>query len=155
MRRRLLGPDHPDVGTSLVHLAILEVARGEYETALASAGRSVEILSKGLSPGHWKTAVGESALGAALAGRGRRSEGEAHLGHSLAILTKDGGAPPEYARLAQRYLDGLRARRAGGAGGGGRAERRRRGPLTVPSQPAGHNARPRRAVAVAARLVLV
>jgi tetratricopeptide (TPR) repeat protein len=109
-RRRLEGERHPDVGTSLVHLAILQVARHEYDAALASARGAVQILTPALSATHWKTAVGESAEGAALAGLGRYAEAEPLLVQSLGILSKDGGAPLEYRRLAQRYLDELRAR---------------------------------------------
>jgi tetratricopeptide (TPR) repeat protein len=108
MRRRLEGENHPDVGTSLIHLAILQVARHEYEAALTSARSAVQILTPALSATHWKTAVGESAEGAALSGLGRYGEGEPLLVHSLGILTQDGGAPAEYQRLAQHYLDELR-----------------------------------------------
>jgi hypothetical protein len=62
-----------------------------------------------LSATHWKTAVAESLEGAALSGLGRYAEAEPLLVHSLGVLGKDGGAPPEYHRLAQRYLDQLRA----------------------------------------------
>jgi tetratricopeptide (TPR) repeat protein len=117
MRKRLLGDAHPDVATSLFHLAILEVAQRKYEDALVSSRRSVEILSAALSPTHWKTAVGESAEGAALTGLGRYAEAEPLLVHSLGILDKDTGTPAQYRRLAQRYLDTLhdRAGKAAGA----------------------------------------
>ncbi len=109
MRERLVGDSHPDVATSLVHLAILQVAQRKYDEALVSSRRAIGILSSALSPTHWKTAVGESAQGAALTGLGRYGEAETLLAHSLGILGKDTGAPPEYHRLAQRYLDSLRA----------------------------------------------
>jgi tetratricopeptide (TPR) repeat protein len=107
MRKRLVGDAHPDVGTSLVHLAILQVALHRYEAALASARAAIAILAPALSPTHWKTAVGESAEGAALAGLGRYAEARPLLARSVEILAKDGGAPPEYHRLAQRYLERL------------------------------------------------
>ena len=112
MRRRLLGPTHPDVATSLIHIAMLQVALHEYATALASSREAVKILSAAFSPNHWKTAVAESAEGAALAGLGRYADAERHLVHSVGILQKDNGAPPDYRRLALRYLDRLRAREA-------------------------------------------
>ncbi len=107
MRQRLLTGTHPDVGASLVHVAILQVVQHQYEQALISARDAVQILSSGLSPTHWKTAVGESTEGAALAGLGRYAEAEPLLVQGLAILGKDGGAPPEYRRLAQQYLEQL------------------------------------------------
>jgi tetratricopeptide (TPR) repeat protein len=105
MRERLLSKDHPDVGTSLVHLAILQVAQHQYDEALVSAHESVRILSAGLSATNWKTAVGQSTEGAALAGLNRYSEAEPLLVQGLGILGKDGGAPPQYRQLAQQYLD--------------------------------------------------
>jgi tetratricopeptide (TPR) repeat protein len=115
MRQRLVGDSHPDVATSLVHLAILQVAQRKYDEALGSSRRAIGILSSALSATHWKTAVGESAEGAALTGLGRYGEAETLLAHSLGILGKDTGAPPEYHRLAQRYLDTLHVR-TGAAG---------------------------------------
>lgn len=104
VRRRLLGPKHPDVGGSLDHLAILQVAREQNVEALESARSAVEILAAGLSPNHWKTAVGECAEGAALTGLGRYAEAEPLLQHGAAVLGKDAEAPPAYRDLAQRYL---------------------------------------------------
>jgi tetratricopeptide (TPR) repeat protein len=115
MRRRLFGNSHPDVATSLVHVAILQVARREYDEGLVSARDAVAILSAAVSPTHWKTAVGESVEGAALTGLGRYAEAQPLLTRSLGILSKDGGAPPAYHDLAQRYLDRLHAQ-AGRAG---------------------------------------
>jgi tetratricopeptide (TPR) repeat protein len=116
MRRRLVDDSHPDVATSLMHLAILQVAQRKYDDAVGSSRRAVEILSSALSATHWKTAVAESAEGAALTGLGRYSEAEPLLAHSLGILGKDTGAPPEYHRLAQRYLDTLHVRTGTAAG---------------------------------------
>jgi len=112
MRRRLLGDAHPDVATSLIHVAILQVAVGKYGEALVSARGAVGILSSALSPTHWKTAVGESAEGAALTGLGLYAQAEPLLVLSLGVLSKDGGAPPAYLSLAQRYLGKLHAREA-------------------------------------------
>jgi tetratricopeptide (TPR) repeat protein len=105
MRRRLLNADHPDIGTSFVHLAILQVAQRRYDEALTSAHDAVRILTAGLSATHWKTAVAQCAQGAALAGLNRYSEAEPLLLQGLAILGKDGGAPPQYRQLAVKYLD--------------------------------------------------
>lgn len=109
MRRRLFGPNNPDVATSLVHMAILQVALHKYAAALASSREAVKILSAALSPDHWKTAVAESAEGAALAGLGDYAGSERHLDHSVGILEKNAGVPPDYRRLALRYLDWLHA----------------------------------------------
>jgi tetratricopeptide (TPR) repeat protein len=105
MRQRLLSKDHPDVGSSLMHLAILQLAQHQYDEALVSAQDAVRILAAGLSATHWKTAVAESAEGAALAGLHRFKEAEPLLTRALAILAKDGGAPPQYRQLAQQYVE--------------------------------------------------
>jgi tetratricopeptide (TPR) repeat protein len=115
MRRRLLGPSHPDVGTSLMHVAILDVALRRYDAGLASAREALAILEPALSATNWKTAVAESAQGAALAGLGRWAEAEPHLTHSVSVLEKDEGAPSEYRKLVVGYRDHARAREAGAA----------------------------------------
>jgi tetratricopeptide (TPR) repeat protein len=112
MRRRLFGPDNPDVASSFCHVAILQLAKHDYDGALQSARGAVAIFSPAFSATHWKTALGESLEGAALAGLGRYQEAEPLLERAIAILGKDGGAPTEYHRLAQQYLEKLRADRA-------------------------------------------
>ena len=76
-----------------------------------SARGAVGIFAPALSATHWKTALAESAQAAALAGLGRYAEAEPLLVNSVAILDKDGFAPAQYHRLAQGYLDELRAGR--------------------------------------------
>jgi tetratricopeptide (TPR) repeat protein len=110
MRRRLLGDKHPDVAASLAHVAILKVARGQYAAALAAARTAVDIYTTALSATHWKTAIGESAAGAALSGLGRYAEAERLLQHSVAILSKDPDVPAAYLQLAQHYLAQLHER---------------------------------------------
>jgi tetratricopeptide (TPR) repeat protein len=107
MRRRLLGERHPDVASSLVVLAHLEVAEHKYEPALDSARNAAEIYTAALSASHWRTAVAESAQGAALAGLGRYPEAQVMLDRSYAILSKNGGAPKFFVTLTQGYIDTL------------------------------------------------
>ncbi len=109
MRRRLFGAGNPEIASSLIHVAILQVALHHYDEALLSAGAAVEIFAPALSATHWKTALAESAQAAALTGLGRYAEAEPLLLNSVAILTKHGFAPAQYHRLAQGYLDELRA----------------------------------------------
>ena len=75
------------------------------------------IYTAALSADHWRTALAESAEGAALTGLGRYPEAEMRLTHGYGILSKEGGLPLVYRTLAQRYLDTLhqRERRAGTA----------------------------------------
>jgi tetratricopeptide (TPR) repeat protein len=134
MRERLLSKDHPDVGTSLVHLAILQLAQHEYEDAFKSAHEATRILTAGLSATHWKTAVAQSAEGAALSGLGQYADAEPLLTQGLSVLGKDGGAPLQYRQLAQQYLDQMHIRE--------RAVRHqtRDGLLQLNAQSARHNA---------------
>ncbi len=111
MRQRLFGTGNPEIASSLIHVAILQVALHHYDEALVSARGAVEIFGPALSATHWKTALAESAQAAALAGLGRYAEAEPLLVNSVAILDKDGFAPAQYHRLAQGYLDELRAGR--------------------------------------------
>ncbi len=107
MRRRLVGDAHPDVASSLTHLAILQVATHDYRAALESAVAAVEIATKTLSASHWRTAVAESAQGAAQSGLGEYADAERLLKHSYSILREDMGALPTYRTLARNYLDEL------------------------------------------------
>ena len=110
MRRRLFGDKHPDIASSLVVVAILQVARGQSAEALESARSAVEIFTTALSATNWKTALAECAEGAALTGLGRYADAEPLLLRGAAILSKDPGTPLAYRHLAQRYLAQLHQR---------------------------------------------
>jgi tetratricopeptide (TPR) repeat protein len=110
MRRRLFSDDHPDVASSLENLAILEVATHRYSDALESARTAIGILTHAFSADHWRTAIAESAAGAALTGLGNYSEAQQLLEHSYAILRKDPFAPAAFRTLTQRYLQALHER---------------------------------------------
>ena len=107
MRRRLLGEEHPDVASSLTHLAILQVAKRDYRAALDSAVAATAISTKAFSADHWRTAVAESVQGAARAGLGQYAEAERLLTHGYTILSKDQGALPTYRKRARGYLEDL------------------------------------------------
>jgi tetratricopeptide (TPR) repeat protein len=107
MRRRLLGDGNPGVASSEVVLATLQVAQHHYAEALESARGATDIYTAALSATHWRTAIAMSAQGAALTGLGRFVEAEPLLTKSEAILSKDGGAPPVFRSLNERYLDTL------------------------------------------------
>jgi tetratricopeptide (TPR) repeat protein len=110
MRRRLFNDRQPDVASSEITIAILRVAEGTYPEAVQLAQSAKDIYTSALSADHWRTAIAESAEGAALSGLDRFPEAEALLTHSYGILRKEGGAPLIYRTLAQRYLDTLHRR---------------------------------------------
>jgi tetratricopeptide (TPR) repeat protein len=110
MRRRLFGAKEPDVASSLMVLALLRDAEGRYPEALELAQSAKRIYTASLSADHWRTAIAETAEGAALMGLGRYPEAETRLSHSVAILSKNTGAPLVYRSIAQRQLDILQRR---------------------------------------------
>jgi tetratricopeptide (TPR) repeat protein len=107
MRRRLFGEHQPDVGSSLMHMAVLRDAQGSYSEALDLARSAKQIYTDALSADHWRTAIAEGAEGAALTGLGRYAEAETCLNHSNAILGKSGSSPLIYRSIVARYLDTL------------------------------------------------
>jgi tetratricopeptide (TPR) repeat protein len=110
MRLRLFTDQQPDVASSQMMLAVLRVAEGKYSEALQLAQSAKVTYTTALSANHWRTAIAESAEGAALTGLDRFPEAETLLTHSYGILSKDGGAPLIYRSLDQRYLDTLHRR---------------------------------------------
>ena len=110
MRRRLFGDGQPDVASSLMMLAILRDAEGQFPEALELAQTAKGIYTKALSADHWRTAIAESAEGAALTGLGRYPEADSALTHSYEILRQDNGAPFVYRTLTRRYVDELHKR---------------------------------------------
>lgn len=107
MRHRLFGDGNPNVASSLENLAILQVATGQYSEALASSRSAADIYTAALSASHWKTAIAESAEGAALTGLGNYPEAEKLLLHSYGILSKEVFAPSAFRVLTRSYLDTL------------------------------------------------
>ena len=107
MRRRLFDDQQPDVASSLVNTALLKNSEGQYSEALQMAQQATEIYIKALSADHWRTAIAQSAEGAALAGLGRYQEADHDLSHAQEILSKNSGAPAIFRSITQRSLDEL------------------------------------------------
>lgn len=110
MRRRLFGDKEPDIASSLMMLALLRDAEGKYPEALQLARNAKDIYTSALSADHWRTAIAETAEGAALTGLGLYPEAEIQLSHSMSILGKNTGAPLVYRTIAQHQLDTLHRR---------------------------------------------
>jgi tetratricopeptide (TPR) repeat protein len=107
MRRRLFGDSHPEIASSLLYVAIFQVATHKYPDALLSARASADMFTAALSASNWKTAIAQGVGGAALAGMGRYAEAEEQLVHSYTVLSNDAGVLPMYRTLARRYLEDL------------------------------------------------
>jgi tetratricopeptide (TPR) repeat protein len=114
MRRKLFDEHSPDVASSLSNVALLRVAEGRFAEALEMAQKARAIYTQALSADHWRTAIAQSAEGAALSGLGRYPEADRDLAHSLEILSKNSGAPAIFRTLTQRSLDALRRVERGG-----------------------------------------
>lgn len=104
MRLRLFGKAHPDVASSLVHVAILDVALHKYPDAVRAARTAEEIFTKSLSARNWATGLADSVEGAALGGMGQYQAAEAHLLNGYTILKNDRSAVPMYRTLVRRYM---------------------------------------------------
>jgi len=115
MRRRLFDENSPDVASSLSNVALLRVAEGQFPEALEMAQRAKAIYTKALSADHWRTAIAQSAEGAALTGLGRYPEADDDLSHANEILSKNSGAPAIFRALTQRSLDALHRAERGGS----------------------------------------
>jgi len=107
MRRRLFGKSHPEIASSLLNVAILQVATHKYQEALLSSRAAVEIYTAATSASDSRTALSESVNGAALTGLGEYADAEQHLIHGYTILINDAGALPTERTLARRYLEEL------------------------------------------------
>src|SRR5262249_21843898 len=107
MRRRLFGESHPEIASSLVHVAILQVATLHYADAAHSAQVAQDIFTKSGSATSWKTALAESVNGAALAGLADYPQAEKQLLQGYTRLRDDAGALPMYRTLARGDLEDL------------------------------------------------
>ena len=107
MRRRLFGNSHPEIASSLLYVAILQVATHKYPAALVSARSSADMYTAALSASNWKTAIAQAVSGAALAGMGKYAEAEERLLQAYTVLRNDDGALPMYRKLARHYLEDL------------------------------------------------
>ena len=93
-----LGPDHPDVATSLNNLAELYKATGRYDEAEPLYQRSFAILGKALDPEHPDVATSLNNLAGLLYATRRYGEAEPLLQRSLAIREKTLG--PDHPAVA-------------------------------------------------------
>ena len=88
--RKALGPDHPQLASTLTIQANLFVARRQYAEALDVAGQALQILEPQLPADHWLIAMAKNVQGAAFTGLGQYAEAEKLL---LASLPALGGSP--------------------------------------------------------------
>jgi serine/threonine protein kinase/Tfp pilus assembly protein PilF len=85
LRRRRLGPDHPDVAWSMGELALVLNLRGDYEEAEQLARGALDIQRATLGPEHVDIAKSLNALGIVARRMGRHEEAETFYREALAM----------------------------------------------------------------------
>jgi tetratricopeptide (TPR) repeat protein len=85
IREKALGPDHPDVSTSLNNLALLYEAQGKYDLAEPLFKRSLESYEKALDADHPYVASALNNLAFLYEAQGKYDLAEPHYERSLAI----------------------------------------------------------------------
>ena len=88
LREKALGPDHPDVATSLNTLAVLYIAKGDYARAEPLALRGLAIREKALGPDHPAVAISLNDLAVLYWDKGDYARNEPLYQRSLAIWEK-------------------------------------------------------------------
>ncbi len=91
LRTKALGPDHPDVATSLGNLAIVAGTAGDLAEARSLLERSVAIREKAQGPDHPETTVALTNLGATLAHMGEYAQAVAVDERVLAVVERTRG----------------------------------------------------------------
>jgi serine/threonine protein kinase/tetratricopeptide (TPR) repeat protein len=91
LRTQALGPDHPDVATSLGNLAIVAGTAGAYAEARSLFEQAVAIREKAQGPDHPETTVALTNLGATLAHMGEYAPAVAVDERVLAVVERTRG----------------------------------------------------------------
>jgi CHAT domain-containing protein/tetratricopeptide (TPR) repeat protein len=88
---KALGPDHPDVATSVNNLAVLYEDQGRYAEAEPLYQRALAITEKALAPDHTDVGIQLSNLAGLYRVQGRYAEAEPLYQRALAIIEKARG----------------------------------------------------------------
>jgi hypothetical protein len=107
MRRRLFDTKHPDIASSLLQLAMLEVATGKFAEADRDARAAREIYTDAFSPTHFTAALAACVEGAALTGLGDYAQAEKLLNEGNPIVNKYPYAFAADRALVRGYLQDL------------------------------------------------
>jgi tetratricopeptide (TPR) repeat protein len=95
IREKLLGPEHPEVGASLVNLAILHLAQRRPADAEAAYQRAIAIWGKAFGPDHPVLAPHLRNLAGLYRAQGRHAEADPLAKRAQAIAAKAGPRPSE------------------------------------------------------------
>ena len=99
LRREQLGGEHPDVATSLVHLAKVRRLEGHFDEARPLFRQALDIFEHSLGPDHPGLVPTLNGLGATAWAQGRHDEAEQYFRRALDILEAGGQqSDPDLAR---------------------------------------------------------
>jgi serine/threonine-protein kinase len=98
LREKALGPEHPDVASSLQQLSSIAWWMGKYPQALEQAERALALKTKALGPEHPEVAKAMKTAAAALRDLGRYEEARQRFAQVLALQEKILG--PEHPDVA-------------------------------------------------------
>jgi eukaryotic-like serine/threonine-protein kinase len=93
--RRLLGPQHPQLGRALSELGSVELHLGRVEDAIAHQREAIEIAQRSLGPEHRSLAVHHARLGRAHAAAAHWQQAESELLRASEMLASDPGPDPD------------------------------------------------------------
>jgi len=96
---KTLGPDHPDVATTLKELFRIRRTQSQFVEAEALCHRVIAICQKALGPEHPLLASGLNNLGALYLDQGKFAEAELYFRQALSIWEKAGG--PNHPEVAK------------------------------------------------------
>jgi tetratricopeptide (TPR) repeat protein len=96
-----LGPNHPEVATTLTNLAVVYHNMGSYDEAVALYRRATEIWEIALGPEHPNVAINHNNLAASLLAKGDYDGAAVHFEHALEINIRALG--PEHPDVATAW----------------------------------------------------
>ena len=115
LREKALGPDHPDVATSLNNLAALYRAQGKYDAAEPLYQRSLRLREKALGPDHPYVGTSLNNLAVLFYNTSKFDEAAAMAHQALQIFRARLGEAHPHTRAASETLAAIEAALVGGS----------------------------------------
>jgi tetratricopeptide (TPR) repeat protein len=104
LRKKALGPEHPDVASTMTLLAGALIDSHRFDEARGLATQAKAVFLKSLGPAHWRVATAMTAEGAALAGLKQYQQAEELLLKGNGVLHGSEGVLPYYVKTSDRWL---------------------------------------------------
>jgi tetratricopeptide (TPR) repeat protein len=110
IREKALGPDHPDVASSLNNLGNVYLRQGHYAESEPLHMRALAIREKALGPDHPDVAYCLNGLALTFRDQGRYQEAEGLLSQALSTREAALGSDHPLTKSTREALDTLRSR---------------------------------------------